>query len=64
MLVALAASIQVSDINNDNNTNYMKLTNRDNKLRLISIINRHIHSVIKFGLNWVNLYNIGCSAGP
>ena len=64
MLVAPVAGVQVSDLHNNSNNNYIKLTNRDNKLRLVSIINRHIRSVIKFGLNWVNLYNIGCSAGP
>jgi hypothetical protein len=64
ILVAPVADTQVTDINNNNNNSYMKPTNRDNKLRLVNIINRHICSVIKYGLNWINLYNIGCSAGP
>jgi hypothetical protein len=51
--------------NNNNNTDINK--NRDTKQHVIvccNIVNKFISNFVRYGMNWVGLYKIGCSAGP
>jgi hypothetical protein len=51
--------------NNDNTDNNNAVAKKQSKLDIFNnIISKYMCRLIQFNTNWVEVYKIGCSAGP